>query len=245
MATIPTPCSRMALSVARSQCPRPAILAWRNSRRFLATTVNTSPAAPSEPLAASLLSKFPKGPPTSQSQGTKSPQKTQQHKKPTKSPTMTGKVTSVGLMPKTVRVDRSVQEWHRYLRKYYKATKHYLVHDPANSLRMGDVISFGPLPGRTGDNVSNVVREILVPFGQEIGERPPVPTLEMLEEHQERQRSEKRERRETRRKAEAGDQEAKMKVIKEGIAVRDFETGKGKAKTVTKILQRDMVTAKR
>ncbi|KAF2228044.1 hypothetical protein BDZ85DRAFT_178265, partial [Elsinoe ampelina] len=106
-----------------------------------------------------------------------------------------GKVTSAGLMSKTVRVDRPVQEWHNYLRKFYKSSKHYLVHDPANSLRTGDMISFSRIPVSKGQSVSHVVREILVPFGQDIQERPPIPTFDDLRARVEQDRAAKRERR--------------------------------------------------
>ncbi|PSK46243.1 Polyadenylation factor subunit 2 [Elsinoe australis] len=232
MASLSTPSSRMAICIARSQCPRPAILAWRNGRRFQTTSTETSSAAPPEPLAATLLSQFPSGPPkTGPSLGTN----------PTKhhSQLLTGKVTSAGVMSKTVRVDRPIQVWHNYLRKFYKSSKHYLVHDPANSLRKGDMVSFSRLPVPKGEAVGHVVREILVPFGQDIGQRPPVPSLGELKEEFEKEKAAKRERRELRRKAEGGNEEAKKRVVEEGIAIREVEKGTGRGRRVKRILEKD------
>jgi hypothetical protein len=52
-----------------------------------------------------------------------------------------------------------------------------MVHDPALSLRTGDVISISS-GWRVSKNVHHVVRSILAPFGEPIEARPPVPTEE-------------------------------------------------------------------
>jgi hypothetical protein len=52
-----------------------------------------------------------------------------------------------------------------------------MVHDPASSLRTGDVISISS-GWRVSKNVHHVVRSILAPFGEPIEARPPVPTEE-------------------------------------------------------------------
>jgi hypothetical protein len=52
-----------------------------------------------------------------------------------------------------------------------------MVHDPASSLRTGDIISISS-GWRVSKNVHHVVRSILAPFGEPIEARPAVPTEE-------------------------------------------------------------------
>lgn len=52
-----------------------------------------------------------------------------------------------------------------------------MVHDPASSLRTGDIISISS-GWRVSKNVHHVVRSILAPFGEPIEARPRVPTEE-------------------------------------------------------------------
>jgi hypothetical protein len=59
----------------------------------------------------------------------------------------------------------------------YNRTEHLMVHDPASSLRTGDIISISS-GWRVSKNVHHVVRSILAPFGEPIEARPPVPTEE-------------------------------------------------------------------
>lgn len=92
-----------------------------------------------------------------------------------------GTVTSVGLMSKTVRVAYQHREWDRKIRKYYPKTTTYLVHDPRNSLREGDVIEFSSGALRA-PNVRHVVERIISPFGCAVEERPAVPTKAEREE---------------------------------------------------------------
>ncbi|KAJ6106486.1 hypothetical protein N7512_010003 [Penicillium capsulatum] len=54
----------------------------------------------------------------------------------------TGTVTSVGRMEHTVTVAYRHKTWDKHIRKYYPKTTHYLVSDPRDSLRKGDVIEF-------------------------------------------------------------------------------------------------------
>jgi ribosomal protein S17 len=92
-----------------------------------------------------------------------------------------GTVTSVGLMSKTVRVAYQHREWDRKIRKYYPKTTTYLVHDPRNSLREGDVIEFSSGAPRA-PNVRHVVERIIAPFGLGVEDRPAVPTRAEREE---------------------------------------------------------------
>lgn len=101
------------------------------------------------------------------------------------------------------------------------------------------MVSFSRLPVPKGEAVGHVVREILVPFGQDIGQRPPVPSLEELKEEFEKEKAAKRERRELRRKAEGGNEEAKKRVVEEGIAIREVEKGTGRGRRVKRMLEKD------
>ncbi|EXJ90000.1 hypothetical protein A1O3_03068 [Capronia epimyces CBS 606.96] len=96
---------------------------------------------------------------------------------------LTGHVTRVGTMRKTVRVSRTVQVWDKFLQKHWKKTAHDLVHDPQDILNEGDVITYGPFPpsmraareqrGQVGGNkqVSHVLREVITPFGTPVEQR--------------------------------------------------------------------------
>lgn len=101
-----------------------------------------------------------------------------------------GTVTSVGLMDKTVRVAYRHREWDRHIRKYYPKTTTYLVSDPRNSLREGDVIEFSSGAPRS-PRVRHVVERIIAPFGVEISDRPPVMTREEREAERMQKRAEK------------------------------------------------------
>lgn len=98
---------------------------------------------------------------------------------------LTGHVSSVGTMRKTVRVSRTVQVWDSYLQKHYKRSTHDLVHDPHDILNEGDVITYGPFPpslriareqkGQIGGKkrVRFVLREVVTPFGTPVDQRSP------------------------------------------------------------------------
>ncbi|EED17533.1 hypothetical protein TSTA_113580 [Talaromyces stipitatus ATCC 10500] len=101
-----------------------------------------------------------------------------------------GTVTSVGLMDKTVRVSYQTREWDRKVRKYYPKTVTYLVHDPRNSLRQGDVIEFSSGAPRA-PRVRHVVERIISPFGVAVEDRPAVLTREEREAEMVNKRMEK------------------------------------------------------
>ncbi|KAK5446434.1 hypothetical protein LTS15_009773 [Exophiala xenobiotica] len=96
---------------------------------------------------------------------------------------LTGRVSRVGTMRKTVRVSRTVQVWDKYLRKNYKREACDLVHDPKDILNEGDVITYGPFPpsllevreqrGQVGgkSRVKYVLRDVLTPFGTPVEQR--------------------------------------------------------------------------
>jgi small subunit ribosomal protein S17 len=90
-----------------------------------------------------------------------------------------GVVVSAGLMEKTVKVRVGGQKWNKIVNKWYTDPKHYLVHDPNNSLRSGDVVSIAP-GWPTSQHKRHVVKHIIASFGESIEKRAPIPTLEEL-----------------------------------------------------------------
>lgn len=139
----------------------------------------------------------------------------------------------------------TVDIWDKYLRKYYKGARHLLVHDPANSLREGDMIHVRTLAAQKTDTVRHVVHEILVPFGVDIADRPPVPSREELEVVDRERLAEKLERRLLRAKAKSGDDAAEQKVQELGIGVREVVTGRGRSRRVRTLLEKDVVKGKK
>ncbi len=116
-----------------------------------------------------------------------------------------GVVLTAGLMEKTVKVRVAGQKWNNFLKKvclclllwhcaggsnppscpvqlltttqYFNDPKTYLVHDPNNSLRAGDVVAITP-GWRMSKSKRHVVKHIIKPAGVPISERPPIPTEE-------------------------------------------------------------------
>ncbi|PYH94713.1 nucleic acid-binding protein [Aspergillus ellipticus CBS 707.79] len=109
-----------------------------------------------------------------------------------------GTVTTVGRMDRTVRVSHRHNVWDSYIGKNYPKETTFLVSDPQDSLREGDVIEFssGYPKGRT---VHHVVDRIIAPFGSPIEDRPPVLTREERDARREAKRAAKWERRQARR----------------------------------------------
>ncbi|KAF7155157.1 hypothetical protein CNMCM5623_006584 [Aspergillus felis] len=107
----------------------------------------------------------------------------------------TGTVVSVGRMDRTVRVSHRHTTWDPHLRKSYPKTTHYLVADPRNSLREGDVIEFSSGFPKSR-NVRHVVERIVAPFGSAIEDRPPVMTREERDAVRAEKRAAKWQRRE-------------------------------------------------
>lgn len=119
-----------------------------------------------------------------------------------------GTVSSVGKMDRTVRVAHRHTFWDKHLRKSYPQTTNFLVSDPRNSLREGDVIEFSSGFPKSR-NVHHVVERIVAPFGSGIEERPPVMSREEREAVREQKRAAKWERREKR--FESGDENSGVK----------------------------------
>ncbi|KAE8386879.1 hypothetical protein BDV23DRAFT_162428 [Aspergillus alliaceus] len=115
----------------------------------------------------------------------------------------TGTVVSVGRMDRTVRVAHRHTVWDSHIRKTYPQVTTYLVADPKNSLREGDVIEFSSGYPKSR-NVRHVVERIIAPFGEAIENRPAVLTREERDAERVAKRTAKWERREARR-AEGGE----------------------------------------
>ncbi|KAF2971980.1 hypothetical protein GQX73_g1559 [Xylaria multiplex] len=111
---------------------------------------------------------------------------------------MHGIVVSAGLMDKTVKVRLGGQRWEQRVHKWFKDPRYKLVHDPANSLRQGDVVAITP-SWREAQHVRHVVKHIIAPYGPGIDERPPIPTLEERAGERVAKREAKDERRALRR----------------------------------------------
>ncbi|KAL4881945.1 hypothetical protein BJY04DRAFT_187699 [Aspergillus karnatakaensis] len=109
-----------------------------------------------------------------------------------------GTVVSVGRMDRTVRVDHHHKIWDKHLRKTYPKTTTYMVADPQNSLREGDVIEFSSGYPKTR-HVRHVVERIIAPFGEAIEDRPLVLTREERDAKRFEKRAAKTARREARR----------------------------------------------
>ncbi|KAH8701706.1 hypothetical protein BGW36DRAFT_257585, partial [Talaromyces proteolyticus] len=142
-----------------------------------------------------------------------------------------GTVTSVGLMEKTVRVAYHHRKWDRHIRKWYPKVTTYLVSDPQNSLREGDVIEFSS-GARKSPRVRHVVDKIIAPFGEGIDQRPPVLTREQREELDVERRKTKISRRMERAASEAVEQDGEalqgeeIEGQKRRVLERQFHVGR-------------------
>ncbi|KAI0798310.1 hypothetical protein GGR55DRAFT_672677 [Xylaria sp. FL0064] len=135
-----------------------------------------------------------------------------------------GIVVSAGLMDKTVKVRLGGQRWEQRVHKWFKAPRFKLVHDPANSLRQGDVVAITPC-WRESQHVRHVVKHIIAPYGPGIDERPPVPTMEERVAERMAKRTAKDERRALSRAVE----NATHATAHAGSLVRDAERALARA----------------
>ncbi|KAL1881376.1 hypothetical protein VTK73DRAFT_4383 [Phialemonium thermophilum] len=86
-----------------------------------------------------------------------------------------GVVVSAGLMQRTVKVRVGGQKWNGKVKKFFKDPQTFLVHDPNDSLRTGDIVAITP-GWRTSKNKRHVVKRVIAPSGTPIDERPPIPS---------------------------------------------------------------------
>ena len=105
-------------------------------------------------------------------------------------------------MTHTVRVDHKHVVWDHHIKKYYPKVTTYLVADPRDSLREGDVIEFSSGYPK-GRQVRHVVEKIVTPFEVPIAERPPVLSREERYNLRAEKRLAKLLRREERRKMQS------------------------------------------
>lgn len=141
-----------------------------------------------------------------------------------------GVVVTAGLIDKTVKVRVGGLKWNNFLKKHFDDPKTYLVHDPANSLRQGDVVAISP-GWRTSKSKRHVVKHIIAPgAGLPISARPPIPSAEELV----RQRVVKKEAKEARKslKDVAEKTERSLQFVKAEAAEVEKEL-----KTLTLILE--------
>ncbi|KAL3456304.1 hypothetical protein BJX64DRAFT_270984 [Aspergillus heterothallicus] len=108
-----------------------------------------------------------------------------------------GTVVSVGRMERTVTVEHRHTMWDSYIRKNYPKITRFLVSDPRNSLREGDVIEFSSGAPKSR-HVRHVVERIIAPFGDAIEDRPAVLTREERDAIRAEKRAVKASRREQR-----------------------------------------------
>jgi ribosomal protein S17 len=110
----------------------------------------------------------------------------------------TGTVVSVGRMQRTVTVLHRHTVWDKHIRKYYPKETRYLVSDPRESLREGDVIEFSSGAPKSR-HVHHVVERIITPFAVPIEDRPAVMSREERQAERERRWAEKYVLKESRR----------------------------------------------
>lgn len=104
-----------------------------------------------------------------------------------------GVVVSAGKMPKIVKVRMVKREYNSYLRKNYYLPKHFLVHDPTQSVYEGDIITIAQEPHSR--RCSHVVDTIVAAFSKPLDERPPLLSAEQRAQIRDEKRKPKVERR--------------------------------------------------
>ncbi|KAL1846502.1 hypothetical protein Daus18300_014228 [Diaporthe australafricana] len=110
---------------------------------------------------------------------------------------MKGIVVSAGLASNTVKVQVAKEEWNKKVKKNFQHFERHLVHDPKDSLRIGDIVSISS-GWRTSKSKRHVVNRIIAPWGPPIEERPPVPTPAEREAAHAAERAKKTERKQLR-----------------------------------------------
>ncbi|KAK3173521.1 hypothetical protein OEA41_006851 [Lepraria neglecta] len=88
-----------------------------------------------------------------------------------------GVVVSAGKMMRAVKVRTAKQTYNGFLKKHFLTHNSYLVSDPNDSLRTGDVVKITN-EKRVSRHIKHVVTEIVAPWGPAIEERPKVLSTE-------------------------------------------------------------------
>ncbi|KAK5712578.1 hypothetical protein LTR17_017893 [Elasticomyces elasticus] len=136
-----------------------------------------------------------------------------------------GVVVSTGKMAKTVKVRVPTQRWEPKIGKYFADHTNHLVHDPNDSLVIGDVIELHRL--RVSKAVHHVVGELVTPYGVPLSERPVIPTADDRLAAYKKKRFAKLERRDLRREAAKGNADAIQQLKAMGLdAGQGVEAGK-------------------
>lgn len=134
-----------------------------------------------------------------------------------------GTVVSVGRMQGTVTVLHRHNAWDKRIRKFYPQETRFLVADPQNSLREGDVIEFSSGAPKSR-HVSHIVERIITPFATPIQDRPAVLSREERQAQREQGWAAKYLRRESRRLGEEIDiKQYTSNLVKQGKQYSDAE----------------------
>jgi ribosomal protein S17 len=123
----------------------------------------------------------------------------------------TGTVVSVGRMQRTVTVLFRHNFWDKRIRKSYPKETRYLVSDPRDSLREGDVIEFSSGAPKSR-HVHHIVERIITPFGVPIDGRPAVMSPQERQAERENRWAAKYVRRESRRLGEEVDLASRVEI---------------------------------
>lgn len=135
----------------------------------------------------------------------------------------TGTVVSVGRMEGTVTVLHRHNFWDKHIRKFYPQETRFLVSDPRNSLRDGDVIEFASGAPKSR-HVNHVVERIITPFAIPIQDRPAVMSREEREAEREQRWATKYLRRESRRLGQEVDiKQYTQHLVKKDVSYSDAE----------------------
>lgn len=105
--------------------------------------------------------------------------------------------------------------------QHFDNPKQYLVHDPNNSLRAGDVVAI--MPGFiTSKSKRHVVKHIIAPAGTPIEERPAIPSLDELWDAKDAAKAAKKERKVLREKIQAAEEAIELAERMARHAVREI-----------------------
>lgn len=124
---------------------------------------------------------------------------------------LTGVVVSVGKMQRTVKIRTTKQKFNAYLKRHYNEHPTFMVSDPADSLREGDIVRFAPWPKTK--KVRHVVTDLMVPFGPPADERPAVTGLEELVRRKQEQHAREWEKKQARKRAVRAEQAGEEGVV--------------------------------
>ncbi|KAK3066304.1 hypothetical protein LTR53_017406 [Teratosphaeriaceae sp. CCFEE 6253] len=135
--------------------------------------------------------------------------RTKAHKK------IVGVVVNTGKMAKTVKVRVPGQRWEPKIGKHFADHTNHLVHDPNDSLVIGDVVELHRL--RVSKAVHHVIGGLVTPYGVPESKRPPIPTPDERLAAYKKKRFAKLNRRVLRHGAAKGDADATSQLKAMGL----------------------------